>query len=186
MSAVFGWCNSSGVDGALPPVSCDQKITYVTILQTAGVVGMAVGSLLGGRLMQYGRRSLIIISDYIAILFSVICIVQKSYTWVVVFGRLGYGFAGGLMLSTSPKFLDETVPPHLIDKGFGSSTNISISVGIFIMTLLGLFNANSSNYYELLDSANWQVIYGFAILPALLQVILLHFVFKEDSPSFNI
>ena len=39
-------------------------------------------------------------------------------------GRMIFGLASGVLLCASSKILDETIPVRLIDKGFGTSTNI--------------------------------------------------------------
>ena len=47
------------------------------------------------------------------------------------------GFASGVHVSACPKIVEETVPFHVQDKGFGGSTNLLANLAIMINMLLG-------------------------------------------------
>ena len=57
---------------------------------------------------------------------------QIKNIWVIIVARFFYGFASGVLLSVAPKVLEETIPAELLDKGFGTSTNLFICVGVFV------------------------------------------------------
>lgn len=54
------------------------------------------------------------------------------------FGRFVFGFSCGVLICTTPKAIDETVPSDLIDKGFGTSTNIIINLSFMMVAVLSL------------------------------------------------
>lgn len=58
---------------------------------------------------------------------------------VIVIGRFIYGFASGVLLGIGPKYLDETVPGHVYENGYGISFNLSINVVIVISFLITNF-----------------------------------------------
>ena len=93
---------------------------------------------------------MVIFSNFLAILFTGLSIVENTY--VIAVARLGYGLAAGFIIAASPKILDETIPSHLIDKGFGMSTNLIINAGVMLSTVLAIGNPDATNYEELKDS----------------------------------
>ena len=58
--------------------------------------------------------------------------------WIICIGRLIHGFAAGVLCSAAPQMIGETVPQHLMDYGFGVSTNVIIMIGVMICMLLGI------------------------------------------------
>lgn len=75
-----------------------------------------------------------------------------------------FGFASGVIIATAPKIIEETVPSHLIDKGFGASTNLAVNFAIMICTIAGTGNPSENDYEALKESSNWQIIYGLPII----------------------
>jgi len=53
-------------------------------------------------------------------------------------GRFLLGTAAGTLLCATPKYLDEVIPPRLIDKGFGTSTNIMINMAVLLVMVLAI------------------------------------------------
>lgn len=98
------------------------KDFYTTILSTSSVVGISFGSLYGGDFIKKGRKSTIINFNIIGIVGSILSLILNFKVMCV--GRFLFGVSAGVLLCATPKILDETIPPHLIDKGFGASTNI--------------------------------------------------------------
>ena len=58
--------------------------------------------------------------------------------WIICLGRLLHGFVAGVLCTAAPQMIGETVPAHLMDYGFGVSTNVIIMVGVMICMLLGI------------------------------------------------
>jgi hypothetical protein len=54
------------------------------------------------------------------------------------FGRFVFGFSCGVLICTTPKAIDETVPSYMVDKGFGTSTNIIINLSFMLVAVLSL------------------------------------------------
>ena len=57
---------------------------------------------------------------------------------VMVLGRFIFGFSSGVLLCVAPKILQETIPPKLMDKGFGASTNIILNLCGFCMLVMAM------------------------------------------------
>lgn len=51
------------------------------------------------------------------------------------FGRFVLGMCAGVVLCTTPKMIEETVPAHLLEKGFGSSTSVFVNLAFFVALL---------------------------------------------------
>lgn len=158
---------------------CSEKGNKFTILNTAANVGISIGSLIGGKVMQYSRIKLIMFANFLGVGFSLMCTIEDF--WVISAGRLGFGFAAGLAIATAPVFLGETIPAHVLDKGFGSSTNISISIGVMTMTLFGIGNPDPDDLGQLSDSSMWRFIYGFPVVTCGISLLMCIFYLREDS-----
>lgn len=52
------------------------------------------------------------------------------------FGRFVLGISAGVILSTTPKMLEESIPAHLMDKGFGMTTSLFINAAFMGCLLL--------------------------------------------------
>ena len=57
---------------------------------------------------------------------------------MMCFGRFVFGFSCGILICTTPKAIDETVPSHMVDNGFGTSTNIIINLSFMLVAVLSL------------------------------------------------
>lgn len=57
---------------------------------------------------------------------------------MMCFGRFVFGFSCGILICTTPKAIDETVPSYMVDKGFGTSTNIIINLSFMLVAVLSL------------------------------------------------
>lgn len=97
-----------------------------TILCSSSVVGVTIGSMLGGKFIKNGRRRMIMIYSIIAIIGSLLSCAKD---WeILIAGRVIYGFSSGIFFIAASKILSETVPTNILDKGYGVSTNLSINV----------------------------------------------------------
>lgn len=74
------------------------------------------------------------------------------------------------------------MPAHVMDYGFGTSTNMSINVAIMITQLLGHGLPPESDYSE---TNYWMVFYGSAIPMFLIALFFNLAEFKNDSISFH-
>lgn len=108
----------------------------VTILSTSALVGIALGNIFGGDFVKNGRRKTIII-------FNILGAIATCFTLILdfnsmCFGRMLFGFASGILSCATPKVLDETIPANLMDKGFGTSTNIIINFAFFAVLIMAM------------------------------------------------
>ena len=122
-------------------------------------------------------------------IFSVLAIIGCGMALVpnltvISIGRFLYGFSSGVFCSAGPKILNETIPTHLWDFGFGCSTNISINFFVFTSMLLGIGMPQDPEVLK--TTSYWQVVYGMPIVLILLQMALLAFIHTEDSLLFHV
>jgi MFS family permease len=106
-----------------------------TIVSTASILGVTIGSFIGGSIIVNSRRKPILFFNLILIISSLVSIVDNFI--VICIGRLVFGFATGILLVAAPKIIEETVPVDIIDYGFGTSTNLIINIGIMFNFMLG-------------------------------------------------
>jgi len=146
------------------------------------IIGIAFGSLLGGSFMKRGRRITIIASNIACIAISLLGMIEVF--WVICLSRVLYGFVSGVIVAAAPKWLDETIPSHLIDKGFGASTNLAINIAIMILMVLGTASPDIKDIKGLNESNFWRVVYGFPIISSLVSVVMILTIHKQDSLLF--
>lgn len=76
-----------------------------------GLLGSMIGSGLGGKIIQLGRRRSLII-------FNWFCMVSSVFKCIAIFecllvGRFIYGFSAGVFSCAVPVLISETVPARL-------------------------------------------------------------------------
>lgn len=155
----------------------DQWEMYITLISSASVAGVAVGCVCGGSLIANGRKRMITIFTFVQVIGSVLAMIPN--TWVIMVGRFIYGFCSGIFAVAGPKILNETVPAHLLDFGFGCSTNIVINLFVLISMLLGIGMPTDQD--KLATTHYWQVVYGVPLILNVIQLILNTFMHTEDS-----
>lgn len=115
-----------------------QKETdeYSAILSAMATVGLALGSLFGSNLIRTGRHKGLVTGNIIAIIGSLLSLVSEF--WTISVGRLLVGFGGGMIMTTSPKVIEETIPAHLINFGYGISTNMALNFATLLDSMVAL------------------------------------------------
>lgn len=103
---------------------------------------------------------------------------------VLSIGRFIYGFAAGIYAVGGPKIMFETIPQHLIDKGFGSTTNISVNIFTMVSMLLGI--GMPTVLADVKTTGYWRVVYGVPIIFILLDLLMFMTVHPYDSLEFHI
>lgn len=106
------------------------------MLSTSALVGIAIGNIFGGDFVKNGRRKTIIQFNILGAIATCFTLVLDFYS--MCFGRMVFGFASGILSCATPKMLDETVPANLMDKGFGTSTNILINLAFFVVLIMAM------------------------------------------------
>ena len=99
-------------------------------------------------------------------------------------GRFLFGFSSGVFLCATPKVIEETIPTHLQDYGFSTSTNMMINVFIAITMFMGVGMPEENE--ELKTTYYWKFIYLSPIPILVFVLILTFFVFKNDSVNFHV
>jgi MFS family permease len=119
-------------------------------------VGISLGCIFGGDFIKNGRRATIIQFNIIGLLGSIIAMFLNF--WQMCFGRCIYGFATGVIMCTTPKMLAETIPPYLMDKGFGMSTSVLVNIALFLVLLIA--GGMPDDTTELGKTNYWMIVFG--------------------------
>ena len=82
-----------------------------TIISSAAITGLIVGSVLSSKMVICGRRFCAILST-ILIIVSVIPTVVWVNLYCIAGGRFVYGFAASVLVTCANLILAETVPPE--------------------------------------------------------------------------
>ena len=143
------------------------------------VVGVALGSLFGGKVINaFGRKYIILVSNIFIILFSALSILPLSF-YLIVTIRTFFGVAVGFLLAGAPKIVIETVPAHLLGHGFGSFANIFTFFFVSIVVALNYINT------DLMNNHGFIIIYTCPIPFSMIAIFGLTYFYKE-SPAFII
>ena len=106
------------------------------------VIGVALGALYGGEVINsLGRKWVIFFSNLVIIFMSIISVLDKNpHFSVIVTIRIIFGVFVGFLLAGAPKIVLETVPAHLLGHGFGSFANIFTFFFVSIVVALNFYN----------------------------------------------
>ena len=81
---------------------------YKTMVVTGSVLGVAIGAITGGKIISHGRRKSVLVFSIVSIVGSLLSLVPNLA--VILIGRLIFGFGAGVIVTASPKIIEETVP----------------------------------------------------------------------------
>ena len=162
--------------------SKDQWDNYTTILSSMSIAGLGCGSVLGPMFIGNGRKRVVLFANVIGIISCVMSIINNTY--VMFAGRFVYGFVAGVMVVASPKILNEIIPSHVMDNGYGISTNLAINLYVLISMVMGVGMPESPD--ELKTTNYWKVIYLGPVIAHILGMALLFAFHKEDSLHYHI
>lgn len=175
----------------------DSRKTWTQLITTLASLGFAVGCLTTGPLVVIGKKNCIHLANLVLIIGCSLTLVQVKE--VVAVGRFLFGLAGGSFTVFVPSFINELTPNEL--KGpFGSATQILITLGILIANLLGIpmpecykgeavgdgdckegFNLYKPGF---IGDDYWRLLFALPIALAVIQSLLLLFVFNYETPKF--
>ena len=97
------------------------------MIGSSAVLGAVISSLFAGKIIiKLGRRKSLLIFNFIASLAVISTLFLNFYA--LCFGRLLFGFCGGIFQVVQPRMIEETVPHHLLSR-FGIISNLSINAG---------------------------------------------------------
>ncbi len=167
---LFGY-NTAVISSAL--LFLKHDFTFSTLQQEMLVSIILIGALLGASVAgalsdRMGRKPTIILCDVIFIL-GVLTLVMADDLMTLLLGRFITGVGVGLASVTVPLYLAELAPAK--KRGALVTLNqLAITVGILLSYLAGL------------GTQNWRLLFGLAILPAVVQ--LLGMFLLPETPNY--
>ncbi|EXB25440.1 putative inositol transporter 2 [Morus notabilis] len=174
---LFGY-DTGVISGALLYIRDDFKsVDRKTVLQESivsmAVAGAIIGAAIGGWLNdRYGRRSSILIADFLFFIGAVVMASAPGPTLLII-GRVFVGLGVGMASMTSPLYISEASPAKI--RGALVSTNgFLITGGQFLSYLINLAFTKAPG--------TWRWMLGVAGLPALVQFILM--MLLPESPRW--
>ncbi|XP_014205632.1 glucose transporter type 1-like [Copidosoma floridanum] len=159
----------------------DISESWVETLYSVAVSIFAIGGMLGGFSGGYignrfGRKGGLLLNNVVGICGACLmgCTkIMRAYEILFV-GRFLIGVNCGLNTSLVPMYISEIAPLNLRG-GLGTVNQLAVTIGLLMSQILGtqkLFGNNES----------WPVLLGVAIVPAVLQLLLLPFC--PESPRY--
>ena len=146
-------------------------------------------SFMTGYYIKYSCRRLLILGNAIALLsWCILCI--KHYAALYV-GRVLRGIVTGIMSVTVPYFINEVTSTKFKLQWLGFIEQ-GIVMGYFFACLVRLvvppIRIPENNEHEYCYSIegqnlNWRYVFLFPIIPSIIQLVLLCFLFKTDAKS---
>mmetsp|Transcript_22397 Transcript_22397/g.27553 ORF Transcript_22397/g.27553 Transcript_22397/m.27553 type:complete len:158 (+) Transcript_22397:138-611(+) len=114
LNSKYGWTTDS------------EKALNQALVGSSIVVGLSCGALCGAKVIPIGRRKTMLIFNVMGVFGVAICMVENFY--MLLLGRIIYGFAVGVESVAMPRFLDEVVPLRIYDLCIGLYV-VGINVG---------------------------------------------------------
>lgn len=151
-------------------------------MSSSSVVGVGIGSIFGGALIQVGRKRMMIAMSFVGMIGCGLSLIPDMY--ILCSGRAIFGFASGVLLVACSKMLSEIVPTKYLDKGYGVSTNLSINAMFALSMGFGSLMPKSDD--DLKTTHVWQYIFAFPIPFLILTILLCIYFHKEDSLNFHV
>jgi len=152
------------------------------LLATLSMGGVGLGSLISGMILKNGRIKIIMICNIVSIIATFMSI-WLNWTLMLI-GRFIFSFVAGIAVAAAPKIIEETVPPHLIDRGFGQSSNAIICFGLFLSMVVGI--AAPTEPRDLGTSDFWKIFYLIQVPFLVISLVLMIFYHKYDSLQHHV
>lgn len=170
---LFGY-NATVISGVLLFVS--QQFSFTTfqqeIIVSTLIVGAFLGAGFGGMLAdKIGRKKTLLLTTILFAIGTVLLMVSEGIGSLLI-GRFVSGFAIGIASLAVPLYIAEMSDPD--HRGALVSLNqLAITIGILLS--YGIDYAFSSD-------AQWRLMFGFSLIPALIMFVGLFFI--PETPSF--
>lgn len=175
--------------GGYNDLDCDSMRWYNAVMSCSVLIGGAVGSATGGRFLQFGRRTVLIVTMIIFCIGSISAATSNSFS-ALLWARLITGYAVGLSAVTSPTYMSE-VTPATKRGSYGVMHQLMIVTGILIAMLIGLPLSDPDAQDDLWVPSTfqqfwWRFMLALGVLPSLLALYLLIAVYSFDTPVWYV
>ncbi|XP_023234296.1 glucose transporter type 1-like [Centruroides sculpturatus] len=140
-------------------------------------IGGMVGGIIGGSIAdKFGRKNGLLLNNIMGIIGAALMSLSKisrSFELLII-GRLIIGFNCGLNTAVVPMYLSE-VSPLTMRGGLGTVNQLGVTIGLLMSQVLGI-------QAILGTERGWPFLLGIAVLPAVLQLLLLPLC--PESPRY--
>jgi sugar porter (SP) family MFS transporter len=161
----------------------DNFNSFVT---TIVPIGATFGAFTGGALCSLGRRPAIFIANAVIFAGSAITMIFNFYA--LIGGRLLIGYGAGAYTVIAPLFISETSPAQIAGS-MGAINQFMVTAGIMVADILGFVVPYSVTKDDILNvdiltTKVWRAIFIVPACLAVIQSLLILFVFRNDTPKF--
>ena len=157
-----------------------NRDVFNSVISALVPIGAMIGALIGGPLAEKGRRQAIIILSILLIASSSLWLVFNFF-WLF-FGRLLQGIIVGCFTTVAPIYVSE-IAPKSISGSLGMANQFMAATGTWIAFAIA-FLAPTKDDDKTLSTNIWMVLFFLPGILGSIQLILMIFVYKYDSPSY--
>ena len=166
--AKFGWTE-------------DETMFYNTIISASAIVGMFVGCICAGKLIQKGRRRGAVIANSLAIIGAGTTMVGTIP--FLALGRFSNGVAAGIYNVTFSKMVLENMPTYLSQK-LAMCQSASIQVGVFAAYSMGGILPDPKDTQACKEDELWRVIYLVPAFIGTFELIIALLIFRLEPIAY--